>query len=317
MRFYVMVQTKVVYGWHKTLSLIPDALLHGASEFGPAISELTVTFNFARRDPPRRTLEQDYALLCETLPRIVFRRKRGEVVIDIASNLIDGEALEQPSELSLPLFMGGAIATRNALELLRKRLTAKDDFQLESFLSHCGKALAHLPSTMDALSKFASQRDVERNKRHEALTPWEQIDVDWRDYHPNAREILNDPFFWESANDFSPNGNDTGADLLYEYRKWRRRNPNGDPILFYKKLLRSWGLNDVPTSDTYVRTFDEAAIALAFAELKIGAECSAAVKSLAKEAIGRLRQQATNDVDWTMRAERLNTLLLIESVLTH
>jgi hypothetical protein len=35
--------------------------------------------------------------------------------------------------------------------------------------------------------------------------------------------VLDDPFFWQEADDFAPHGNDTGADLLADYRPWRRR----------------------------------------------------------------------------------------------
>jgi uncharacterized protein YfeS len=330
LKFFVTACTYAVFGEEDTFSLIPEFLLAGANDFGPAITELTVTFHFPTSGRPRRYLKQDYAIFIKkrlTLPKVVFRRNRGQVAIDVASELVDGKDMEKFSEevdrhpeglrprLSGRLFAGGVAETNGALTLLRERLTAKDDFRLEAFLAHCRQAQAKLPSTpkeLTALVKHLENREVQRRA---SLSPWEKLDIDWRDFHPDARETLDEPFYWKSDNNFSPHGNDTGADLLFSYRGWLRRDPAGDPIGFYQRLLRRWGYRADPAREQGQWVIDEAAIALAFAELKLRGDCRPAVTSLARAAIRRQRQQALAAVDWPHRDDRLRSLELIEAKL--
>jgi uncharacterized protein YfeS len=318
MQFYLMSRTYNVYGGHPTLSLIPEFLLLDAADFGPAVSELTLTFHFRTSGPPRPTLEQSYANFHAhrpSLPKVVFRRSRGKAAIDIASELVDGQDWDRVRGLSLPIFTAGVSETLAALALLRKRLTAKDDFRLDAFLVHCSRAQTRLPATAEELAALAESSKRSRADRLAAMSPWERLGIDWRDFHPDARKVLDAPFYWESSNDFAPNGNDTGADLLADYRKWLRGNPSGDPILFYQRLIRQWGVAEDSVSDSDRSIMDEAAVALAFAELKLRAVCSPAVSALARTAIGRQRQRAVEAVDWQHRDDRLKSLDLLEAKL--
>jgi uncharacterized protein YfeS len=317
MDFTVMSRTYNVYGsGDPTLYLIPKFLLGDSDYFGSAVSELTVTFHFPHSGPPRRTLEDSYSeyhAYRQSLPKVVFRRKRGQVAIDVASELLDGKGLEKSRGLSLPLFRAGVAEAVAALDLLKKRLTSRDDFNLAAFLAHCGRAQSGLPSTKEELAAFADESEKRQAARYAALSPWERLGIDWRDFHPDARRILDDPFFWECSNDFAPNGNDTGADLLTDYRKWLRRNPSGDPITFYRKLIRRWGFPREPSSDLERTVMDEAAVGLAFAEFKLRADCRPSVAALAREAIRRQRQQATEAANWPHKEERLKSLDMLEA----
>jgi uncharacterized protein YfeS len=330
MKFFINSCTYAIFGEADTLSLIPEFLLADAEDFGSAISELTVTFHFPTSGRPRRSLKQDYANFNKnrsTLPKVVFRRNRGQAAIDIASELVDGrdmekflEAVERHPEglrprLSGRLFAAGVAETNEALTLLRKRLTAKDDFRLEAFLAHCRQAQAKLPVTAKELTALVKRLENREVQRQAALSPWEKLGIDWRDFHQGAREILDEPFYWESDNGFSPHGNDTGADLLFSYRGWLRRDPAGDPIGFYQRLLRRWGYRADPAREQGQWVIDEAAVALAFAELKLRGDCRPAVASLARAAIQRQRQQALAAVDWPHRDDRLRSLELIEAKL--
>jgi uncharacterized protein YfeS len=318
MQFYMMARTYNTYGGHSTLSLISDFLLGDAEDFGSALSELTVTFHFPHTGQARSTLEQmfgDFHANRQSLPKVVFRRKRGQASIDIASELLDGKDWEQKRGLSLPLFKAGVAETIIALELLKKRLTPKDDFNLEAFLAHCHEAQTRLPSTAEELSSFAAECKKRQAARYAMKSPWERLGIDWKDFHPDARKVLDDPFFWECSNDFAPNGNDTGADLLADYRKWLRRNPSVDPVEFYHHLIRGWGFPVEPASDIERTVADEAAVALAFAEFKLRADCRPAVAALARAAIQRQRQEAIKAVNWPHKEERLKSLDLLEAKL--
>jgi uncharacterized protein YfeS len=318
MQFYVMTRTYNAYGGHPTLSLIPGFLLRDAGELGSAVSELTVNFHLATSGPPLRTLEQTFSNFHESrllLPKVKFKRKKGEVIIDIASELVDGRDSERVRDLSLPLFKAAVSETVAALALLRKRLAPSDDFRLEAFLTHCSQARGRLPSTPEELAALADDEKRKRAGRLAAMSPWDGVGVDWRDYHPNARKILDDPFYWNSSNDFAPHGNDTGADLLAEFREWLHQSPVGEPTTFYKQLTSQWGLPESPSNDLERSILDEAAVALAFAELKLRSTCSPAVAELARAAIRRQRQEALAAVEWPHRTERLESLEKLETKL--
>jgi hypothetical protein len=58
---------------------------------------------------------------------------------------------------------------------------------------------------------------------------------------------------------------------------------------------------------------DEAAVGLAFAEFKLRADCRPSVAALAREAIRRQRQQATEAANWPHKEERLKSLDMLEA----
>jgi len=318
MEFYVMARTYNMYGGHPTLSLIPDFLLSAEDCFGSAISELSVTFNLPHSGPPRPTLETMFAKFHEnrkSLQKVVFRRKKGEAAIEVASELFDGKDWEKSRGLSLSLFHAGVTETITALQTLKQRLTGKDDFRLDLFLQHCADAQLRLPTVVEELASLADESTKRRAARKAALSPWERLGLDWRDFHPDARSILDDPFFWEITNDFAPNGNDTGADVLADYRKWLCGNPLGDPMVFFQKQIQRWGYPPLPESELDQTVWDEAAVALAFAEFKLRADCRPSVAALARVAIQRQRDQALKAVEWPHREDRLKSLTLLEGKL--
>jgi uncharacterized protein YfeS len=317
MRFAVVALAYNVFD-PGTLSQISDCLLRGADDFGPAVSDLTVTFHFSSSEPARRTLEDDFHRFHANrrrLPKVIFRREKGQATIDVASDLIDGKRLEKHISLTLPLFRGLISETIEALSLLRARLRSRDDFDLDALLVHCRKRQANLPKTRQQFKTLMAQFAREQVEREASLSPWEKLDVHWQDYHRKARELLDDPFFWEEDNDFAPHGNDTGADLLWSYRGWLRRNPSGDPLEFYRRLLRRWGYRADSSRDEGRAVIDEAAVALAFAELKMRGRCRAPVKALAKAALQRQHQQAIEAKQWPHRQERLQSLQRIQEKL--
>jgi uncharacterized protein YfeS len=316
--FYVMAKTYNVYGGHPTLSLLPGFILTHAPDFGTGIAELSVTFHFAHSGPPRSSLEPLYVgfhAKRQTLPKVVFRRKRRQASIDIPSQLIDGKAMESREELSAALFREGFAETVTSFDLLRPRLTSRDLFSLDLLVDHCRQRGRDLPASDQAL--MALQIELERREAAtlQAMSPWERLGIDWQDYHPDAPHVLNDPFFWEEGNDFSPHGNDTGSDLLSDYRRWLKRHPADDPLRFYQNLIAQWGLSEGARDPLVRSAMDEAAVALAFAEFKLRANCRPSVAELAREAVHRQREEALNAEGWPQRQDRLKSLELIESKL--
>jgi uncharacterized protein YfeS len=318
LEFYVMARTYNTYGGHQTLSLIPGFILTDAPMFGTAVNELTVTFHFSHRGPPRSSLEQlfaDFHANRRKLPKVVFRRSRQKAAVDVASDLVDGKDWETHRAIPASLFRSGFAEAVAALALLKTRLTTKDDFSLDALLDHCRQREASLPDSDDALSTLKQELDERKKTIRDAMSPWDRLGLDWRDFHSDARRILDDPFYWEQANDFSPHGNDTGADLLSEYRRWLKRYPSADPQQFYQGLMERWDFSGGATDPMIQSAMDEAAVALAFAELKLRGNCRPSAAALAKAAILRQRQAATLATDWPHREDRLRSLELIEAKL--
>jgi uncharacterized protein YfeS len=316
MEFYVMAKSYNCYGGHTTLSPIGDFLLMGASDFGDAIKELTVTLHFQDSGPAKKTLEQlleRHNRYRSTLPKITYRKAKGKVEIDVASELMDGRDWKPSSRLSLPLFERGVDEVLHALSLIKKRLKGSDSFDLEAFLAHCEAARQRIPSSEDALQDIAAELKAATRAKRDVMSPWEKLGIEWEDFHPRAREILDDPFFWDCLDDFSPNGNDTGADLLQSYRDWLKRHSDGQAMRFLECLARQWGYTDTEHMDEEVR--DEAAIGLAFADIKLRATCDQQARRLALEAVERERNRAEAATEWSHRSERLKSLEKIEAKL--
>lgn len=309
----IMARSYDTFGSDATLSLLPALLLRDAGDFGPALAGIELTFHFATSGAPRRTLEDTFATFHAQrgqLPKVVFRRKQRRVAIDVASDVLDGGAWARQRGLSLDVLKGAANEAVAAMALLRKRFKPGDDFDIEGFLAHVSGFREALPADDDALQAFARKAAEAWKARAAAQSPWERLAIDWSTFHPDARALLDDPFFWDETDDFAPHGNDTGADLLEAFRSWSRRSrAEGGPVAFLHRLLASWGLPGTTSGDV----FDEAVVALAFAQIKLQGRCASDVRGLALEAIGRQRDQAHGAHDWPHRQERLASLDKVEA----
>lgn len=313
--FYVMAKAYNRYGCHTTLTPIAEFLLHGAPRFGESIKEITVTLHFPNSGPPKETLEslyEDHDRYRARLPKVVYRRSRGAMAIDVSSELLDGN-WKMSSRLELPLFVAAVEEVIAALALMRKRLKKADDFDLDGFLAHCESARGLVPKSEDDLQLVAAELKAADEARRAAQSPWVNLGIDWDDYHPNARVILDDPFFWDASHDFAPNGNDTGADILSGYSDWRKRHKDGQPVRFLERLARQWGYADCASMDKDVS--DDAVIGLAFADLKLRATCESELRDLALRAIQRQRVQAQESTGWLHRDEKLKALDVLEAKL--
>lgn len=306
---HVMACTYNCYGGHPTLSLLGDFLLLDAPDFGDAIKEIELILRFADSGPPERTLEGMYESFHAnqaTMPLVTYRRSKGRMEIAVASSVMDGRDWKASRELSLELFKRGFDEVIQALSLMRKRLKKTDAFDLDAFLAHCEAGRRSIPDSEEGLQQLAANLKVADQARRDAMSPWEKLGIDWEDFHPEARKILDDPFFWDCVHDFSPNGNDTGADLLESYRDWLKGRRDVHPMRFFERFSKECGYDSPQAMDE--ESFDEAAIGLAFAELKLRGLCDEEVRALALTSIERKRVEAEASVDWSHRDERLKTL---------
>jgi uncharacterized protein YfeS len=188
-----------------------------------------------------------------------------------------------------------------ALQLVRKRLRSTDDFDVDRFLSDVTLALQIPGGSMTEWDRLLKANEEKCRAEYAAMSPWDQLDIDWTKFHPRAREVLDDPFFWDCTDEIAPHGNDTGADLLEDFQKWNKRNSQKSPLIFLENLFSKWDIepidwhvvkrNDVLKIESdrpiELALCNEAAIALAFAVLKQRANCRADVAHLAICALER------------------------------
>jgi hypothetical protein len=93
------------------------------------------------------------------------------------------------------------------LPTFRKRLAKVDYFNFDSFLEWAALRFKDLPSTDESLKEYAIALNSkpEESKKTES---WEDLHIDWSEYHPQARETLDDLFYWDCVNEYAPHGND-------------------------------------------------------------------------------------------------------------
>ena len=110
------------------------------------------------------------------------------------------------------------------------------------------------------------------------------------------------------THDFAPHGNDTGADVLAFYRKWRTKNTHTDSTVFFRSLMEQWEVTvpPDPTDEYSTHTYEEAIVGLAFAELKLHACCSPEVADEALHTLARQRDLDPPD-HWNSETRDLKT----------
>lgn len=244
--------------------------------------------------------------------------------------MADANFLERHGFLSAEVFRCVLDELKATLHLIDSRLRKADNFDIDRFHQDVAAAIAKVPTADAELRDLKDVLDRERKARFAAMDPWEQLDVDWDRFHPRARSLLNDPSFWSETNGFSPHGNDTGADLLAEFRKWNRKHADKPAHRMAHRLLQSWGIAEINRTTVDVTVVesilgsdpialsvtDDALIAVAFAAAKIRGHCDSETRELANAAIERERMPSVLvDRGWTNPEERLRTLGIIRNQL--
>lgn len=274
-------------------------------DFGTAITEINITANLRSHErKPRETLEalfDRFHEYIESLPAITFRRKRQQLEIHFLSDQFCDEDDRDVTECDFETLNIAAREVAEALTLIRKRIKKTDDFACDRFLQHTSELLsAGLPLTAEWRTVEQEAKTIRQAIRN-SKSPWELLEVDWDQFHPDARTRLDDPFYWEATDDFAPHGNDTGADLLEEFQAWNKRNPRKSPLTFLDRLLKEWAITPVDwlatdpaaTRQTYARdaialnVCNQAAIALAFATIKLRGNCPSDVAAYGLAALQR------------------------------
>jgi uncharacterized protein YfeS len=186
---------------------------------------------------------------------------------------------------------------------LKTRLTKKDNFDVAAFLAWIERFRKIDFASDDAL-RAAIQRAGEAGKaRDEEKDPWERLDVDWDAVHPNARGILDDPLDWSCAYEFSPHGNDTGADILAEWVQYRSLSAHQAAFHI------GWGDNEFDLeNELFWSDWVKIHFALAFGQIKFSGTCSPALARDAKDVLETDIDNRSQLTTWPHRDEYLRKM---------
>jgi uncharacterized protein YfeS len=331
---YVGTQSAHRFGGHPCFSLVGGYLTSGLAGCDSAIDQIEVTACFRGGPvphPSRQSSHDDFhSTFLPSLPRIRFLRKRRRVTIQYETAVADATFLSRYGFLSAEIFGKALREVGQNLHLMDDRVKRDDNFELPKFHSSVARLIAEAPTSDESLRVLKVRLEREDQERLAAMDPWELLDLDWDEFHPNARVILDDPFYWSTSDDYSPNGNDTGADLLNDFEKWNRRYGDVPAYRMATSLLKKWDIAgfDYDTLDESalrallgndpiaVSVTDDALIAVAFAAIKFRGCCDEKTRQITLKAIKRERMPAVlAGRGWQDAAERLRTLELISNAL--
>ena len=328
-------QTLNAYGGSAIYSYVGHLLTVRLIDCGTAVDRIEIISCLRSSTQYRKALKQTQEQFNEyttTLPRVTFRRKLKQVEIEFLSGhfVAEDDRGWKPSAKKCNIAAEEVLAV---LPLIRSRIKPEDDFETERFLRDVTNILSTKIESMEEWEEIRQAATDKQKAESVTKSPWELLEIEWDQYHPQARDILDEPFFWEGANDLAPNGNDTGADLLEDYLRWDKRNPDTSPLEFLEELIKEWQVQPIDwtvTDEQTVRRYrretpialsvcNEAAIGLAFAVIKMRVLCpedvvERALAALTRTAVVVHDSTLSDEVksEWnsaiTMMQEKLNSL---------
>ncbi len=279
-------------------SVIADLLMTRLGNYGSAVDSIEITVNL-RTNSKKEKRNEEYQGFLNALPKITFQRKRKTIQIEFVSDKFTvaddrGHDTAEKTNMAMP-------EIADVLFLIKKRIKNSDDFDTARFLTDVTDILTTQTFTQAEWEKIDEEGTKVFRAIYDSKDPWELLDIDWDKYHPEARTLLDDPFFWDETDDFAPNGNDTGADLLDAFRRWHKGHPDTSPLRVLEKLFKSWDVRPIPWSlrdkaeverlekeaPIPIGMCNEASIALAFAVIKFRGECPGDVAEIALAGLDR------------------------------
>jgi uncharacterized protein YfeS len=131
--------------------------------------------------------------------------------------------------------------------------------------------------------------------------------------HPNFVKLLNDEFYYDCTDEFSPFGNDDGADILFILEDWYKENGKlSKPVKFVKdyidenlgfetkhvKVTDKAKILKINAEEEFIfDSIDHAIIATAFGQYKIEGTLNPDLKELANIALDRQKIITQNQID--------------------
>lgn len=146
--------------------------------------------------------------------------------------------------------------------------------------------------------------------------------------HPNFVKSMNSDFYYDCMDEFSPFGNDDGADLLYNLEDWYRKRKLTRNILKWmfnqidemgfefqskgcSELLDVKKINEIQEKDEYlILSMDNSIIATGFGQIKITGKIDTQLKAVTLKALDRqllINKDDEDSKDYVSRIEKMKT----------
>lgn len=289
--------------WGPSVTRLDDVLQHFIDGRTFGIQELMLDVHFATAMPPKETLETLYEQFRQTLtslPKVRYEKRKERLTIKFKSERgLDEDIVHQPAASDDPIrqlghttrprksspsdFRAAFGELEGLLRSLMPRLKGKPGLKYAAFVDEVARVRAALPQSDAELVELYQSCAARRRAVIDVQPWWQRLGIEWDDYHPNARRLLDDPLFWDATND-------TWFDVLAEFKKWRPRHRDQPPSRFMAELFRAWGVGEGarPEDDDLTRSMrNEAYVALALAQIKVEGGCDPDVRDNALAAIAR------------------------------
>jgi len=294
MDLHVLTRSYNSYGGTLEFKVIEALFDQVGATFGSAVSEIDFHLCLASRPGtvPRPTLEQLFdeyhSQWLPTLPMRSYRRAKRLVEISskviglYAQDLIPEEEAEYKARKNRYLHDRQVEVCRllvSELEALKTKFKRTDDFDYSGFMTWVRLLPEVIPQHKSEADALIATLDERRRQLREQMSPWEKLDIDWNEFHPEAKKLIPDHRLWSAVDDLSPNGNDTGADVLalVQEEKSKLKASRDEGYDFYRQIWESWGFSWPPTNEPSdavdYNTHREFVLALAFSYLKVLGQC--------------------------------------------
>ncbi len=338
MDLFVLTRSYNSYGGTPEFGVIEALFDQIGVRFGSAVREIDFVLCLASRPgvqplPSLETLfEKHHSHTLAELPSRTFRRKKGLVEIVTGVDFLDAQDLIPEQKADFQARMGRYVYDRqisvgrllvSELEACRPRFKPSDDFDYRSFIDWARSVPANIPKEKADADVLIGELKERRLQKRDQLSPWEKLDIDWDEFHPRAKELVPDHRLWSLTDDLSPNGNDTGADVLTLVQE----NAAGPTLRadegrgFYRTTWEEWGFSwppaQQPSANIEYNTHREFVVGFAFAFLKVLGKCPHWLRASALDEIVKYRAFLEDSAaGWEHLPEAVTMLALMHSTLS-
>jgi hypothetical protein len=213
-----------------------------------------------------------WELRLSSLPKKSFQRQKRRLSVELRGDpRLDNQDGVYLTNITREEMRIGAEMLRDALTYVQSTLKLADGVDLSALIAAAATlALRDWPSdeALRESCRIAHEKDRARIK---AMDPWSMIDMDG--FHRDARKVLDHPSDWSQSDDFSPHGNDLGADILGAWSRLKRQSVSEIAQYFQIDLAS----DDAAAGMARIQISQ----ALAFGHIKKSAACPKDVAQLA------------------------------------
>ena len=319
MEINTVTHTYNTYGGSSTISRIGDYLSLELGTFGSAIEEIEVHVYVEGGVPNSNSapIHKQYHEFTADLPSTTFYRKKKRFQINYVS-AASYEAVSGFEPPCLNLFMLVIKEIAEQFKLIKSKLKKGDDFAANEFEDCINSKLNTLPTNGIVFTEILQKLDLVRQEKWAGMSEWEKLGVDWEDYHSEAKIILDDPFYWQTADDFSPHGNDSGSDAMGIYRERYKAIRQNSGTKVVNQILDDWGFSDASDEGDHEsrEIYFEIVLGVIFAQLKYQAKCDIDLKETALEVIQCSKAHHIKlYADWPLLDSKIQSLEMMENKL--